>query len=882
MKTSQTIRRRYLDYFKKQKHAVIASSSVIPHEDPSLLFANAGMNQFKDVFLGKSRRDYTRATTSQKCLRARDLDNVGHTKRHLTFFEMLGNFSFGDYFKKEAIQFAWEVSTEIFNFPAERIWPSVFRDDDEAFELWTRYVPEERIARMGEKDNFWAMGETGPCGPCSELLFDRGERYGSGRNPIEDVSGERFLEYWNLVFMQYNRYADGSKEPLPRPCIDTGSGLERVMLLLNNVDTVMDTDILRGLIAQTEEVFGLSYEAEQPSGAAFRVIADHIRALSFAIADGAQPSNVDRGYVLRKILRRAVRYGRQLTGMDKPFLAKILPRLVKEMGEDYPELKASEDRIAEILTAEEEAFQRTLRRGQNMLGQIIERAQEIDQVISGDAAFKLKDTYGFPLDEILLIAKDAGLKVDEHRYEELEEEAKIRSRKVHKVTEQLASESEFASYASKHSPCIFSGYDRTSLAARVQGLVSQGSFVDVLRQGEEGWVLLDSTPFYAEMGGQVGDTGVLSKDGFLFRVADTKTPYKGVVAHIGAVVEGELHVGDVVEAEVDLERRQKIANNHTATHLLHWALRQILGDHVQQRGSIVEPQRLRFDFSHHKALSEEEIRAVENLVNVKIRENKPVQAYEVDYEQAMQQAEIRQFFGEKYGSRVRVVDVDYSKELCGGTHTASLGTIGYFRIAKEGSIAAGIRRIEGVTGEEAEALARQGEEVVAQLAALVKVPPSKLGERIEKMLQENSDLSKRLSLAQEEKMRSQVERLMTQVEQVGGHSLLLAEVTAPIEALRSYMDEVMGRLPSGVAVLASREEGKCQCLIRVSDDLVKKGLKASDLVALIAPMIEGKGGGKPGSAQVGGKTAERLSEAFAQVREALAKHYTEDHSKLSL
>lgn len=870
---TQEVRRGFLNYFKDKKHAVIASSPVIPHDDPTLLFINAGMNQFKDVFLGKSHRDYQRATTSQKCIRVggkhNDLENVGHTSRHLTFFEMLGNFSFGDYFKAEAIKFAWEVSTKVFKFDPQRIWPTVFETDDEAFELWTEYVPAERITRFGEKDNFWAMGDTGPCGPCSELYYDRGPQYGKGTTPSEDPLGNRFMEFWNLVFMQYNRQADGTLKPLPKPSIDTGAGLERVISLMMEVDSVFETDVLRGLIAKVEELSGKSYQPNgQAPNAAFRVIADHLRCLAFAIADGVQPSNVDRGYVLRKVLRRAVRYGRTL-GLEEPFLAKIFPTLLESMGADYPELKSAQHRITEILTIEEEAFIRTLRRGGNILNNIIEKAQSQSKIISGDDAFKLKDTYGFPLEEITLIAIDADLTVDTERYAMLELEAKERSRSVHKTTQQIASENLFADYAKTHGPTKFIGHTQHSVSGTVKALVVDNVFVEEMHAGQEGLVVLDQTPFYAEMGGQVGDQGGLSSTNASFNVTDCQSPFKGITAHIGKLERGTLKIGDMVTAYIDSIRRQKIANNHTATHLLHWALHQVLGEHIKQAGSVVDPLRLRFDFSHHKALTTEEIDQIEDLVNAKIRENKAVNAYEISYDQAQKQQDIKQFFGEKYGATVRVIDIDYSKELCGGTHTQAVGNIGFFRIAKESSIAAGIRRIEAVTGEEAELMARQSDQQLAALATALKTQPAKLMERMEKLLEENKELANQLKSAKKGQLGDLATALVNKAEIVNGIPLIAAEPEISPEELRPLADEIMAKFPSGVLILAAKHEDKCQLIVRVSDDLVAKGTKAIDLIKAIAPIVEGTGGGKANSAQAGGKAPHKIKEALDKARELL-------------
>lgn len=869
---TQTIRRQFLQYFKDQKHTTVPSSPVIPHDDPTLLFINAGMNQFKDVFLGKSHRDYTRAASSQKCIRVggkhNDLENVGHTSRHLTFFEMLGNFSFGDYFKEQAIRYAWEVSTKIFEFDPKDIWPSVFRDDDEAFEMWTQYVPAERITRLGEKDNFWAMGDTGPCGPCSELYFDRGSKYGQARNPGEDVEGNRFLEFWNLVFMQYNTLPSGVKEPLPKPSIDTGAGLERVISLKMGVDSVFETDVLRSLIAQIEIISGIPYRLHDTHAPAFRVIADHLRCLAFAIADGVQPSNVDRGYVLRKVLRRAVRYGRSL-GMDRPFLAEILPQLLSAMGSDYPELVKGKDRITEILTSEEEGFIRTLKRGGNILNQIIEKAQATDHIISGDNAFKLKDTYGLPLEEILLIAKDTELKVDEKRYQQLEQEAKERSRSTQKNVQQVATESVFAEFAKKNGETQFLGHTHAITDSQIIGLVVNGEFVSKMEEGQEGLVFLNQTPFYAEMGGQIGDTGSLDGPHQKFQVQDCTSPYKGLIAHKGVLQRGTLQVGEKVTAAIDRDRRQKIANNHTATHLLHWALHCVLGQHVKQAGSIVDSQRLRFDFSHHKALSLDEIRQIEDLINAKIRENLPVKWYEMKYDEVQKREDIKQFFGEKYGSLVRVIDIDYSKELCGGTHTSAVGNIGLFRIAKEGSIAAGIRRIEAVTGKEAEELSRQNEDMLLKAAQILKVPSHQVLERLEKILEENKLSSQELKNLRRNQLNILIESLLSQVKQSKNARFIVAEVPLSVEELRQCVDLALERLGSGIVLLATALPEKCQLMAKVSDDLVKHGFSAHELIKLAMPIVEGSGGGKPQAAQGGGKAVQKLPDALERISDFL-------------
>ncbi len=866
---TQDIRRQFLQYFKDKQHAIISSSPVVPHDDPTLLFTNAGMNQFKDVFLGKTVRDYKRAATSQKCIRVggkhNDLENVGHTARHLTFFEMLGNFSFGDYFKADAIKFAWEISTQLFGFEPERIWPSVFREDDEAFELWTQYVPADKITRLHEKDNFWAMGDTGPCGPSSELYYDRGPKYGKANRLIDDPDSDRFLEFWNLVFMQYNRSSSQDVKPLPKPSIDTGAGLERILSLKMDVESVFETDVLRSLIAQVEQVSGIPYDPRDTMLApAFRVIVDHLRCLAFAIADGAQPSNIDRGYVLRKVLRRAVRYGRML-GLEEPFLAKVLPRLIETMGADYKELQKGQHRIAEILTGEEEAFLRTLRRGGNILNQVIEKSQA-SKKISGDDAFKLKDTYGLPIDEILLIAKDSNLIVDEERYQSLEVEAKERSRSSQKATKQIASENLYAAFVEKYGTTEFVGYTLHHAITPIVGLIHNGQFVDSLQEGQEGIVLLEKTPFYAEMGGQIGDIGSFKGEHKIFQVADCKTPYKGIIAHIGKLETGTLKIGDLVTATIDSERRQRIANNHTATHLLHWALQKVLGEHIKQSGSVVEPHRLRFDFSHHKPLTKEEIHQIEDLVNAKIRTNQAVTWYEIPYEDAQKREDIKQFFGEKYSTMVRVIDIDYSKELCGGTHTSALGNIGYFRITKESSIAAGIRRIEAATGSEAEAFSRESENILEKLSENLKTQPNKIGERIEKLLEENRQLHQELKNFQKGLLEKVVDALLLKAEKTSKGYLIAEKVELSAEELRLCADQLAERLTSAVIVLAAPIENRCQFIVRVSEDLVGQGIKAPDIVKEITPIIEGSGGGKPNSAQAGGKAPQKIEEALAHIR----------------
>ena len=715
------------------------------------------------------------------------------------------------------------------------------------------------------------MGETGPCGPCSELLYDRGEKFGKATNPLEDPSGERFLEYWNLVFMQFNRSSDGVNTPLPKPSIDTGAGIERVVSLINNVDNVFQTDVLRGIITKVEQISNIPYLGYADKQApAFHVIADHLRSLSFSIADGVQPSNVDRGYVLRKILRRAVRYGRTLN-IHRPFLADLLPTLIDSMGDDYPEIKTAKSRIEEILTLEEEAFIRTLKRGGNILNQVITEATSKKQKISGEDAFKLKDTYGFPLEEILLIAKDSHLSVNVSRYEELEEEARERSRKAHKTTHQVASSNIFEEHVTKEGTTEFIGFETLESTGKVKAILQNGQFIQELNEGEEGMIILDRTPFYAEMGGQIGDTGSLIKeDHSHFSVSACQAPFKEVIGHIGKVTKGSIRLTDSLETKVDITSRHKIENNHTATHLLHWALHEIIGSHVKQAGSVVDSKRLRFDFSHHKALSLEESQQIEDLVNAKIRENLPVKSYEIPYEKAQKRADIKQFFGDKYGAVVRVVDIDYSKELCGGTHTSFVGNIGLFRIAKEGSIAAGVRRIEGVTGREAELFVQEKEGLLESIGSLLKTPTDKIPKRIEGLLSENKKLQQELESAKSSNLEGLISSTLSKKVMIQNTPLLVAKLDVDPSQLQSCTEKAMEKLQSGVIVFACHAKGRCQLVVKVSDDQIEKGIKANAIIKEIAPIIGGGGGGKPQQAQAGGKKVEGISEALEKVKELLS------------
>jgi alanyl-tRNA synthetase len=870
---SSQIRKKFLNYFEKQGHRIIPSSPVFPHDDPTLLFTNAGMNQFKDVFLGFSKRDYTRATTSQKCIRVggkhNDLENVGHTSRHLTFFEMLGNFSFGDYFKKEAISFAWEVSTEVFGFEADKIYPSVFEKDDEAFELWKKYVPEKRIVRFGEKENFWSMGDTGPCGPCSELLYDRGENFGKAKHPYEDTTGERFLEFWNLVFMQYNRSSDGNLHSLPKPSIDTGAGLERVVSLKMGVDSVFATDIFQELIQEISHLSNLPYEATGPLAANFHVIADHIRMLSFAIADGVVPSNIDRGYVLRKVLRRAVRYGKGL-GFNEPFLGKLLPSLINSMGEAYPELTIAKNKIETLLVQEEESFLKTLRRGGNILSQITQKALTADKKqISGQEAFLLKDTYGLPLEEITLLAKDSGLDVDIQSFEVLEQEAKLKSKKSHIQHEQLFNQDVFDSFVQKHKGSEFLGFSNLSLEAKIIGIFKEGHFVEKVLEGEKASLILDKTPFYPEKGGQVGDVGQIVSKKARSLCQDTKSPFPGVILHEIEVQSGTLSVGDQVEAQVEEPVRELIAAHHSATHLLNKVLTDHLGAHVKQAGSLVTPHGLRFDFSHHEALSKTLLRQIEMGVNALIRQNIASSIYELDMTEAQKRSDIKQFFGDKYGSKVRVVDFGPSKELCGGTHVSHLGKIGLFKIIKESSIASGVRRIEAVCGKLAENLMYQDQDLLETLSSDLKAPIAGLKDKIKSLKEEMDDKDKKLKSFQDLALQTMEKQLNDKWFYIDEIAVLIQDLKVEASDFNPLFEKLKKQHKEHLIVLGLNLNDTCQLKIASSLSAQNKGYKADELLKSSFSLIEGQGGGKAVMAQGIGKSPEGLSTFIKNLRHKL-------------
>lgn len=872
------VRQKFLQYFASKGHAVVDSSSLVPPNDPTLLFTNAGMVQFKDVFLGLDKRPYTRAATAQKCVRAggkhNDLESVGKTARHHTFFEMLGNFSFGDYFKREAITYAWEFFTSELGLPGDRLWATIYLDDDEAYRLWQELtgIPAERIVRLGEKDNFWAMGDTGPCGPCSEIVIDRGEEFRC-RAPecgIGKCDCDRWLELWNLVFMQYNRDAAGNLTPLPRPSIDTGMGLERITSVLQGKSSNFDTDLLRPIIDFMEGLSGRPYYPDE-RGFPFRVIADHARACTFLIADHVLPSNEGRGYVLRRILRRAVRFGKVL-GIDRPFLYRVVPVVVSIMGQAYPEVAEQQARVMRVIRHEEERFHETLNAGMRMVGELIERLREEGRSqISGWEAFVLYDTYGFPLDLTLDVAEETGLTVDRQGFQEAMEQQRRRAREArqHSVAwEGLAAA--LTTHARDLEPTRFVGYDSTEARAEVLGLFVEGEPVPMAREGEEIQVLLDVTPFYAESGGQVADTGWIRGETGKARVDNVQRLPDGKILHLAVVEEGSLRQKEKVEAAIDTGRRGRVARHHTATHLLHRALRVILGEHVSQAGSLVEPGRLRFDFSHFAALSRDELVAVEEMVNSKILEDLPVRSYLDTLEQARARGVVA-LFDEKYGEKVRVVQAgEFSGELCGGTHVSSTGQIGLFKIVYEGSIGAGMRRIEAVTGEALLNYLREREGLLAETAELVKSGPQELPDRVRELVGRLRELEREAGRLKERLARSEVEELVQGARQVEGISVVVGHAPlANMDALRHMADMVKDRIGSGVILLGAPADDRVNLVAMVTKDLHGRGLHAGNLIREVAKVVDGGGGGRADMAQAGGKNPRKLDEALAMVPEVV-------------
>jgi alanyl-tRNA synthetase len=855
--TSTEIRGSFLEFFRKNGHAVLPSSSLVPGNDPTLLFTNAGMVQFKDLFLGKEIRDYSRAATAQRCVRAggkhNDLENVGYTARHHTFFEMLGNFSFGDYFKREAIHFAWNFITGTLGIPKDRLWVTVYQEDDEAERIWTEEIGIDptRCTRMGEKSNFWSMGETGPCGPCTEIFYDHGAEIPGGPPGTPEEDGDRYVEIWNLVFMQYDRTPEGVLVPLPKPSVDTGMGLERVAAVMQGVHSNYDIDLFKSLIVSAAEVTG----AKDLDSTSLRVIADHIRACTFLIVDGVVPSNEGRGYVLRRIIRRAIRHGHKL-GQAQPFFHNLVASVVREMGGYYTELVSGEARATQILAQEETRFAETLTTGMALLD--AEAAKLTSTVIPGETVFRLYDTYGFPLDLTADVARERGLSIDQAGFDAAMEAQRGRARAASKFGTELRDTVKLSGKTE------FLGYDRLNDHGVVTSLIFDGAVVDVLRPGQEGQVVLDHTPFYAESGGQIGDAGVLSGAAARFTVRDTRK-IGASFAHIGVLDSGELRVGDAVEAQVDQQRRTAIALNHSATHLLHAALRKVLGEHVEQKGSLVAADRLRFDFSHTQALQPGELRQVEELVNSAIRNNSPVETRVMALDDAVA-AGAMSLFGEKYESDVRVLSIgDFSMELCGGTHVQRSGDIGLFKILSESGVAAGVRRVEAVTGQMAYEWVVDTETVLRDIAGMLRGSRDDVDEKVRELVERSRRLEKEVQQLKSKLASGQGGDLTSHAKDVGGIKVLAAQIDgADAKSLRDAVDQLKGKLGSSVVVLASVQEGKVVLVAGVSADLLTR-MKAGEIVGAVAAQIGGKGGGRADFAQAGGTQPENLGKALAGV-----------------
>lgn len=862
--TSNELRQVFLDFFRDNDHEVVASSPLVPGNDPTLLFTNAGMVQFKDVFLGDEKRSYERAASSQRCVRAggkhNDLENVGYTARHHTFFEMLGNFSFGDYFKREAIQYGWDFLTVTLGLAPEKLWITVFEDDDEAADIWLKEmkVDPARFSRLGAKDNFWAMGDTGPCGPCSEIFYDHGADVAGGPPGSPDEDGDRYVEIWNLVFMQFDRSADGTMTPLPKPSVDTGMGLERIAAVMQGVHTNYDIDLFAHLIQATADVLGV----EKNGSSSLNVIVDHIRACSFLIVDGVLPGNEGRGYVLRRIIRRAIRHGKKL-GTDDLFFYKLVAPLVTEMGAAYPELKKAQAHVEKVLKKEEERFAETLDQGMEILEAAI--ADLSGKEIPGDVVFKLYDTYGFPVDLTADIARERDLTVDVEGFESAMGQQRDRARAASKFG--VADAGSLKTDAETQ----FLGYDGTEACSEIVSLFKDGNSVDSLAAGDEGVVVLSSTPFYAESGGQIGDKGILVSEGKLFHVRDTQRNGKANV-HFGNVEQGTLKLGDKVEAVVDADRRQAIRLNHTATHLMHAALQQVLGDHVTQKGSLVAPDRLRFDFSHYEGVTAEQIREIENIVNHEIRRNTVADTKLMSYDDAIESGAMA-LFGEKYGDKVRVLRLgDFSVELCGGTHVDRTGDIGIFKITSEGGVASGVRRIEAVTGGGAMEWIAANQQTLGDLAGLLRSQPDQAAAKVELLLKRTKDLEKELAAAKQALLTGKGTDHSDSIQEIAGIKVLATRMDgADAKTLRDAVDRFKDKLQSAIVVLGSVDGGKVHLAAGVTNDNIGK-IKAGDLIKPVAEQVGGKGGGRPDFAQAGGTNVDALDQALDSVAAWVAEH----------
>ena len=865
--TSNEIRKAFLTYFAERGHRIVSSSSLVPQKDPSLLFTNAGMVQFKGVFLAEEARDYKRAVTSQKCVRAggkhNDLENVGKTARHHTFFEMLGNFSFGDYFKEGAIEMGWDLLIHQWGLPKDQMWVTIYLDDDEAFHLWRKIVPEDRIVRLGEKDNFWAMGDTGPCGPCSEIVIDQGEAVGCGRPDCKvGCDCDRFLELWNLVFMQFNRDASGKLHPLAKPSIDTGMGLERVSAILQNVRSNYDTDLFRPIIRDIEGIGRAGYGKDPKSDVSIRVIADHSRASTFLISDGVLPSNEGRGYVLRRIMRRAMRHGKML-GIEDPFLYRTSGKVVELMQEAYPELRETEVLVSRVIRNEEERFAETLDAGMKLLREELERMRkEKTKVLSGDMAFRLYDTFGFPLDLTGEILQEEGLTLDEEGFSAQMEQQRQKSRQAWQGIGEGKTKEIYRRLVREGIRTEFMGYEGTRSDSRILKIIKDNEVVASAKEGDDVEVILSKTPFYGEAGGQVGDHGVIFQEGFSLEVKDTQRPVEELIIHQGRVKRGTMKEGMEASLWVDQDRRRAIMSNHTGTHLLQAVLREVLGDHVRQSGSSVSPERLRFDFTHFAPMKEEELTGVEALVNQKIRENLKVETKIMQVEDALQTGAMA-LFGEKYGEKVRVVMVsDFSIELCGGTHSDRTGDIALFRIVNETGVAAGVRRIEALTGEKAYQFVKEEERELWEIASLLKSSPGELSSRVDRLLQTQRELERTVDSLQGRFSHQEILDLLPLVKEIKGVKVLSAKVDGKDpKQMRDFLDQLKTKIGSGIILLGSRAQDKVSLILGVTSDLTGR-FKANDLIKKVASRVGGTGGGRADFAQAGGSDPEKLDEAL--------------------
>lgn len=856
--TSNELRRAFLEFFQGHGHEIVASSPLVPGNDPTLLFTNAGMVQFKDVFLGEDKRKYNRAVTSQRCVRAggkhNDLENVGYTARHHTFFEMLGNFSFGDYFKEDAIKYAWEFLTETLGLPAERLWVTVFEDDDEAADIWlkTMKVDPKRFTRMGAKDNFWAMGDTGPCGPCSEIFFDHGPDVPGGPPGSPDEDGDRYVEIWNLVFMQFDRSPSGEMVPLPKPSVDTGMGLERAAAVMQGVHTNYDIDLFANIIDATAKILGV----ENNGSSSLNVIADHIRACAFLIVDGVLPGNEGRGYVLRRIIRRAIRHGKKL-GVDDAFFSKLVDPLCAEMGDAYPELVKAKAHVEKVLDKEERRFAETLDQGMEILDEAITGLKGTE--LPGDVVFKLYDTYGFPVDLTADIARERDLTVDQAGFEKEMESQRQRARAASKfgVGDQSGIKTD--------SVTKFSGYEVVETSGTIMAIYRNGESVDSVSDGDEAALILDATPFYAESGGQVGDTGVIETKNGSFLVSDTRKSGKANV-HFGKMQRGTLNVADQATAKVDAERRAAIVLNHSATHLMHAALRQVLGDHVQQKGSLVAPDKLRFDFSHYEGVTPEQLEQIENLVNEQVRKNIRADTRLMSYDDAVASGAMA-LFGEKYDDEVRVLRLGdgFSVELCGGTHVSSTGDIGVFKITSEGGVAAGVRRIEAVTGQGAMDWIDANQRTLYEIADMLKSQPAQAAAKIEQLLLNNRELEKKLATAKHALITGEATDQEDNIQVVAGIKVVASRVDGvDAKAMRDAIDRVKDKLQNAVVVMGSVDNGKVRLAAGVTKNNIDR-IRAGDLINFVAEQVGGKGGGRPDFAQAGGSNPDGLDAALGSV-----------------